>query len=313
MIWPEPRHDGLNQRGKAFITTTVLAGVCYSAMTFGGIELMTSTRSVYREVDLSALTRSTIESSHAMALLDSLGSSQIELPVDWDQPDTTVYIDNGHLPDSSDYIRELDLPADIESPDPDLSPAYESEEEGTENRRSDNTQTLSLPAASIAESVGIEEEYIDSSAPSNLQNIRRVPLEAFGVDYANLEISAIIRWMEQNPADLPQEVRQIMRYRPDFLSSASSFRMEGEWYTLYLMSKKDLSEVHVILVDSKEAVYLVDRSYQKLSTYLRKGRVLHEGGATRRIEAVRSNMVSSESSDYFYTTFLSWWDFVKRR
>jgi hypothetical protein len=137
--------------------------------------------------------------------------------------------------------------------------------------------------------------------------VERISLDALGDDYSNLEVRALIDWMKAHPADLPIGIRQLVTHRPSFLSSVASFTVEGRAYELYLMCKESLYEVHIVLVDREQATYLVDRSFQKLSTYLREGVVRRDG---RDIVAVNSrrDAASNERSREFYGLFLSWWE-----
>ena len=140
--------------------------------------------------------------------------------------------------------------------------------------------------------------------------IPKLPLNSFGRNYKDLDVRQIMDWMKRNPSELPKGIRQLVRFRPAFLSSVATFTMEGKQYELYLMCKESLFEVHVVLVEQNEATYLVDRSFQKLSTYLRKGQVRRT--QDNQIIAVRSNMASNDSSDEFYSLFLSWWDWASQ-
>ncbi len=141
--------------------------------------------------------------------------------------------------------------------------------------------------------------------------VARISLDALGDDYANLEVQELIAWMKQNPADLPIGIRQLVQHRPAFLSSVATFSVDGTPYELYLMCKESLFEVHIVLVDRGEATYLVDRSFQKLSTYLREGAVRRDG---RTIVAVNSrrDAASSDRSSAFYGLFLSWWESARQ-
>ncbi len=142
-------------------------------------------------------------------------------------------------------------------------------------------------------------------------NVDRMSLDAFGTDYENLEVQDLIAWMKANPGDMPVGVRKLVRHRDAFLTSATSFSLDGRRYELFLMCKERLMEVHIVLVDQDEATYLIDRSFQKLSTYLREGRV----GRTQAqgITAINSkrSAASDERSKEFYALFLSWWEIAK--
>ncbi|MFK7848510.1 MAG: hypothetical protein AB8G77_24690 [Rhodothermales bacterium] len=142
-------------------------------------------------------------------------------------------------------------------------------------------------------------------------NVERLSLDSFGNDYQNLEVQELIAWMKANPGEMPVGVRKLVRHRDAFLTSATSFELDGKRYELFLMCKERLMEVHIVLVDVDEATYLIDRSFQKLSTYLREGRVGRT--SAQGITAINSqrSAASDERSNEFYSLFLSWWEIAK--
>ena len=169
-------------------------------------------------------------------------------------------------------------------------------------------QQLGDAGGVIGESTGRAE--VAASADTEVQ---RFSLEDFGDDYDNLEIRDLIAWMKQNPGNLPIGVRQLVRHQSSFLTSATSFRVDGKVYQLYLMCKESLNEVHIVLVDVDEATYLVDRSFQKMSTLFREGSV--QRSLSDEIIAVNSrrNSASDARSKEFYGLFLSWWEQAKQQ
>ena len=78
------------------------------------------------------------------------------------------------------------------------------------------------------------------------------------------------------------------------------------------MCKESLNEVHIVLVDEDDATYLVDRSFQKMSTLFREGNV--QRSLSEEIVAVNSrrNSASDARSKEFYGLFLSWWEQAKK-
>ena len=141
--------------------------------------------------------------------------------------------------------------------------------------------------------------------------VERLSLDAFGDDYDRLEIQALIDWMKKHPGDLPIGVRQLVRHRPKFLSSVTSFTIDGKPYELYLMCKEELYEVHIVLVDGERSTYLVDRSFQKLSTYLSEGQVRRARGDEITAISSKRSAASGDTSREFYALFLSWWEQAK--
>ena len=118
--------------------------------------------------------------------------------------------------------------------------------------------------------------------------------------------------MKANPGELPVGVRKLVRHRDNFLTSATTFELDGRRYELYLMCKEKLYEVHIVLVDVDEATYLIDRSFQKLSTYLREGRVGRSSADIITAINSRRSAASDERSREFYSLFLSWWEIAKQ-
>ena len=113
-------------------------------------------------------------------------------------------------------------------------------------------------------------------------------------------------WMRSNPAELPVGVRVHMNYEPSFLTATSVFASEGRSWELYLMFNESLAEVHVVLIEGNESVYLIDRGFQEQSRSLREGLVRRSGGQVVAIDS-RSGAASGERSREFYDVFLSWW------
>ena len=159
--------------------------------------------------------------------------------------------------------------------------------------------------------IGESSSRADVAANADTE-VPRFSLEDFGDDYESLEIRDLIAWMKQNPGDLPIGVRQLVRHQPAFLTSATAFRIDGKAYQLFLMCKESLNEVHIVLVDVDDATYLVDRSFQKMSTLFREGSV--QRSLSEEIIAVNSrrNSASDARSKEFYGLFLSWWEQAKQ-
>jgi len=127
-------------------------------------------------------------------------------------------------------------------------------------------------------------------------------------DAGNLEVSKLIQWMRENPAQLPGGIKQLVGYQPNYLSSKIMSMDEGN-YEMYLMCKESLREVHIVLVQGERAQYLVDRSFQKQSQKFRAGPVRRSGGA---IVGVKSeSKPRDEEAQRFYDVFLSWWKEAK--
>lgn len=117
------------------------------------------------------------------------------------------------------------------------------------------------------------------------------------------------RWMRENPSALPVGVRVHMNYEPSFLTSATIFRSDDRSWELFLMYNESLREVHVVLVEGDQSVYLIDRGFQEQSRSLREGSVRRTGGSIIAIDS-RSGVASGARSQEFYDVFLSWWSAV---
>lgn len=355
MILPEPRGDRLHQRGKAFISTCVFAGICYGVLAMGSFNVERPSRTVFREVDLAsfappapeivprpvtgpaseAIEPAVTNAPHAATsqTLDQLDLSQI-FPKDLDlsvEPASSNGASRGGQADAGASDQQIEVASgglqglgNLDALD-NIGGAPVSGARGRANRRAaagggdialttgtqGTTSPNAEPAAGGAEVVGNNVSRAATAAAAN-PTVKRLSLDAFGSDYENLEVQELIDWMKRNPGELPGGVRQLVRYRPAFLSSVTSFTMDGKPYELYLMCKESLYEVHIVLVDGTESTYLVDRSFQKLSTYLREGQVRRT--RDQGIVAVSSqrNAASSNKSQEFYSLFLSWWETAKK-
>ncbi len=135
-------------------------------------------------------------------------------------------------------------------------------------------------------------------------------LDDFGEDYENVDLRLLIKWMRENPAELPPGVRRHVGYEPHHLSSVIYFEVGGRQYELYLMCVESRYEVHVVLVEEGETTYLVDRSFQQQSRSLRVGSVQRTEGEIVSIQS-RQQAAGSERADEFYQIFLSWWEETK--
>ena len=153
----------------------------------------------------------------------------------------------------------------------------------------------------------------DIDTVSTVVGLRR--LEEFGEDYEDIEtlFFPLAEWMKRNPAHLPSAVRRLMgdgRWDDSFLTSRTSFRIGDRVYELLLMSKEELKEVHIFLVQDRTAIYLIDRGFQKDSNFLRVGQV---GFRNNEIAEIDSEMrdAGRQYTEQFYQIFLSWWNSVE--
>lgn len=137
-------------------------------------------------------------------------------------------------------------------------------------------------------------------------------LSAFGEDFDNMDpvVNQLIVWVKENPKVLPVAIQRMMsenQWDEKFLSSTTRFEAGNRGFELLLMIKEEIPELHIILIENNNATYLIDRGFQKESSYLRKGSVSYR---ENRIVEVDSQMrpASNNETMEFYQIFLSWWD-----
>ncbi len=138
-------------------------------------------------------------------------------------------------------------------------------------------------------------------------------LEEFGEDYSELEYNALVEWMKDNPADLPVPVGRLMcggSCDPNFLTSRVPFHIGDRQFDLLLMVIKQHLEVHIFLVESLDATYLVDSRFREITNRLRRGGVEYMDGDIAQVDS-RMRPADRESTEEFYSVFLSWWDSVR--
>ena len=76
-----------------------------------------------------------------------------------------------------------------------------------------------------------------------------------------------------------------------------------------IMVKEAIPELHIFLVEADQATYLIDRGFQKQSSYLRRGRVIYKEESIQEVDSQMREASSSQTSE-FYQVFLSWWDSI---
>lgn len=138
-------------------------------------------------------------------------------------------------------------------------------------------------------------------------------LDEFGENYSEIDYNAIVEWMKDNPANLPVPIRRLMsdgQWDPNYLTSRIPFHINGRQFDLQLMVVEERLEVHIMLIENQDATYLIDRSFQGVSNYLRVGGV---GYGEEDIVEVDSQLrdAGQNQTEEFYGIFLSWWESVK--
>jgi hypothetical protein len=139
-------------------------------------------------------------------------------------------------------------------------------------------------------------------------------LSDFGADYSDIGsfYFPLADWMRENSATLPVAVRRMMtdgRWDDNYLTSKTSFHVGNREYTLLLMTREELKEVHIVLVHGNDAIYLIDRGFQQESNYLRVGQVGFRGGEIAEVDSEMRD-AGREHTEQFYQIFLSWWNSI---
>jgi len=124
------------------------------------------------------------------------------------------------------------------------------------------------------------------------------------------EADVLATWMRSHAAELPIGVRVHMNYEAAFLTAAAPFSSEGREWELFLMFNESLRELHIVLVEDDQSVYLIDRGFLELSRSLREGTVRRVDGEIVAVDS-RSGSASSDRARDFYNVFLSWWEAAK--
>ena len=124
------------------------------------------------------------------------------------------------------------------------------------------------------------------------------------------EADILASWMRSHAAELPIGVRVHMNYEATFLTAAAPFSSEGREWELFLMFNESLRELHIVLVEGDQSVYLIDRGFLEQSRSLREGTVRRVDGEIVAVDS-RSGSASSDRAQDFYNVFLSWWEDMK--
>jgi hypothetical protein len=125
------------------------------------------------------------------------------------------------------------------------------------------------------------------------------------------EADMLAAWMRSHAAELPIGVRVHMNYQPSFLTASAPFSSDGRQWELFLMFNESLREVHIVLVEGNQSVYLIDRGFLEQSRSLREGTVRRLDGQIVAVDS-RTGAASSDRAADFYNVFLSWWEAARR-
>lgn len=140
-------------------------------------------------------------------------------------------------------------------------------------------------------------------------------LSEFGDGYSDMDpiIHDLIRWMKENPANLPIAVRRTMtdgRWDESLLSSRVPFHIENRQFDLLLMANEEDLEVHIFLVEDINATYLIDRGFRGESSFLRRGNVAYHNEDIADIDSQMRDAGTTHTQE-FYQIFRSWWESVE--
>lgn len=140
-----------------------------------------------------------------------------------------------------------------------------------------------------------EEPVIDDLAPAS---------------FDGSEAQRLGEWMRANRTDLPIGVRVHVNFQPSFLTASAPFASDGAEWEIFLMFNEALEELHIVLVQGDQSVYLIDRGFQEQSRTFREGTVRRAEGTIVAVDS-RTGAASSERAQQFYDLFLAWWESVK--
>jgi len=138
-------------------------------------------------------------------------------------------------------------------------------------------------------------------------------LDEFGEDYSDVDYNALVKWMEDNPVDLPVPAERMMsdgQFNQNQLTSRVPFFIGERQFDLLLMVSKERLEVGIMLIENKNATYLSDRGFRGESDQLRVGGVGYKEGKIVEIDSQMRDAGIDQTKE-FYGIFLSWWESVK--
>ena len=161
-------------------------------------------------------------------------------------------------------------------------------------------------ASGPAVSVETAAERTDAEGASEVV-IREYESDSFG----GSEADVLAAWMRTHPAELPVGVRVHVNFEASFLTATAPFTSGGREWELFLMFNESLRELHLVLVEGDQSVYLIDRGFQEQSRSLREGTVRRLDGEILAVDS-RSGAASSDRTQEFYNVFLSWWEVAKQ-
>lgn len=126
-----------------------------------------------------------------------------------------------------------------------------------------------------------------------------------GGNSATLDLHALIRWMKSHPKPISKLVAYNMEHSAGDLSSAVSFRMNGQRYDLFLSCNEIEMLLRICLVDGKEFILLKDNGIKETSNFLMLGNVVRSGNEIRSL--ISSRQAPAGTAAGFYRIFWSWW------
>lgn len=178
------------------------------------------------------------------------------------------------------------------------------------------TERLANPdEARLADSVDVDGPAVSvetAAVRTDAGEAAEVVIREFEADgFGESETDLLATWMRANRAQLPVGVRAHLNFDPSFLTAVVPFVSDGRELELFLMFNESLRELHIVLVEGEESVYLIDRGFQEQSRSLREGTVRRANGEIVAVDS-RSGAASSARAREFYNIFLSWWEVAKQ-
>ena len=124
--------------------------------------------------------------------------------------------------------------------------------------------------------------------------------------YSQTDFDSFGAWIRDNPSELPRGIKAHLGFDPAFATASLRLDADGEIVELYMMYKEALRELHVVLVEGDNSIYLIDRGFTETSHALREGIVTRADGEIVAVDS-QPRAAGSTRATAFYSVFLSWW------
>lgn len=125
-----------------------------------------------------------------------------------------------------------------------------------------------------------------------------------------ISVHDLIKWMQANPGAIPKLVQYDMEHKPDDLSSAVSFALNGRRYELFLSCNETNRLLRICLIEGGKFTLLKDNGIKEASNYLAMGEVKRAGAMIQSL--ITSRQAPGETAQQFYGIFWKWWEGAKQ-